>query len=137
MDREGCHQSSAVGFDDRKPQGRRDNHQPDLDAKERVDTRMTITVSGDQLNELLSQLSVPRNRSQITIRFRSNDYERRMLHGCIIDARDFGEEVEKAFVSYNDALSYLRNLFNKRKKHVLAEERKRLQAQKPQRTKRG
>ena len=130
MDSQGRDQSGVGGVDDRHLEGGRDNDQSDLDAEERVDTRMTITVTANDLHELRGKISLRELRPAIGIRWRRNrddwNYDGTIESGCIIDARDvLGEEVEQSFTSDAAAISYLKSLFKKKTKAALKQKKQR------------
>ena len=70
---------------------------------------MAIHIDGKNLQDIHHQLSL-RNFSAIGIRWRHGDLPSDKLHGCIVDARNYVDRVEKDFPTVNEALDYIKKL---------------------------
>jgi hypothetical protein len=73
---------------------------------------MTITVQANNFSELLHKLGRA-DTSPIKIRFRLEDFGRKRLPGCIVDATGLGEEVAMSFSDEGAALAYLEKMLRK------------------------
>lgn len=81
-----------------------------------------ITVNGNDLNDIRSQIGDRAKSFDIAIKWRHGDYGRDPKPGCVIDATAAanvtGHTVPLEFDDYNAALVYLRALFVAHKKWV-------------------
>lgn len=75
---------------------------------------MSITITGENLEDVRSKLGRDGPWSHIKIRLRKGepyDYTHSLEQGCIVNAVGLpGQEVERSFKSASEALRYLRSL---------------------------
>lgn len=68
---------------------------------------MSITIVANDVREARMKLAMHSESFAIRIKWRENDYGRKVLKGCVIDVQ--GERVPLEFESAAKALAYLKN----------------------------
>ena len=76
---------------------------------------MSITVNGNDLNDIRHQIGEREKDFDISIKWRRSDYGREHLTGCIVDATatGVGNTVPKEFDVVGDAVSYIEGILRK------------------------